>query len=125
MFAANTYRIRLASDEDAATLRRLAEQNSAQQLEGRVLLGELDGVGAAALSLTDGRVIADCSPRTGHLVANLRVRAVSIWAHEDTPSLRERLLAGLPVCYRAVATATSTSTAEDESVAQELALIHA
>jgi hypothetical protein len=125
MFAANSYHIRLANDQDTPTLRRLAQRHSAPPLQGRVLIGEIDGVGAAALSLNDGRVIADSSPRTGHLVANLRVRAVSIWAHDTTPSLRERLLAGLPAWYRAVATAPSTSPAQEETFKQEPALIHA
>jgi hypothetical protein len=58
-------------------------------------------------------------------VANLRVRAVSIWAHDTTPSLRERLLADLPAWYRAVATEPSTSTAQDETFEQEPALVHA
>jgi hypothetical protein len=101
MFAANTYRIRLATKQDTDTLLRLAEQNSEQPLGGSVLIGEIDGVASAAMSLSDGRVIADASPQTGHLVANLRARAVSAWAYSATPSLNERLLAGLPAWYRA------------------------
>jgi hypothetical protein len=107
MFAANTYRIRIATDEDTDTLRRLAEEHSEQPLAGPVLIGEIEGVGAAALSLADGRVTADQSPRIDHLVANLRIRAVSIWTHDATPSLNERLLAGLPAWYRATAVRSS------------------
>jgi len=124
MFAANTYRIHLATDEDTDTLRALAERNSQQPLQGHVLIGEIDGAGAA-LSLSDGRVIADSSPRAGHLVANLRVRAASIWTEQATPSLRERLLAGLPTWYRAVSIATSGSSPETGDVEQESMLIHA
>jgi hypothetical protein len=96
MFAANAYRIRFATVEDAATLGRLAERYYSQRLVGRILVGEIDGTPAAALSLHDGRVIAESSPRTDRLVATLRMRAGAIRAFEATPSLRERLLAALP-----------------------------
>jgi hypothetical protein len=92
MFAPNAYRIRLAKEEDADTLSRLAERNSQQPLAGRVLIGQLDGT-AAALSLGDGRVISDSSRHTSALVANLRIRAGAIRAYEATPSLRDRLRA--------------------------------
>ena len=122
MFAANTYRIRLATDDDTDTLRALADRNSEQRLDGRVLIGEIDGVGAAALSLSDGRVIADSSRRIDHLVANLRLQAASITAYESQPSLNDRLLAALPNRYRA--TAVPTSATNDESVDPESVLVH-
>ena len=115
MFAANTYRIRLVDGGDADALRSLADRNSQQPLVGRVLIGEIDGVGAAALSLSDGRIVADASPRIGHLVANLQVRAAALRAFESTPSLHDRLLAGLPAWYRALATATSAAAADAET----------
>jgi hypothetical protein len=120
MFAANTYNIRYAKPDDNQTLTSLAERNSQQPLTGPVLIGEFNGA-TAALSLADGRVIVDPSPRTDHLVANLRVRAVSTWAHESTPSLRDRLLAGLPAWYRAVSVPASQSATSD--VEREPALV--
>ena len=93
MFAPNAYRIRFATAEDADTLRRLAERGPQRPLRGRVLIGQLDGTPAAALSLLDGRVIADSSPRTDQVVATLRMRAGAIRAYEATPSLRDRLRA--------------------------------
>jgi hypothetical protein len=93
MFAPNAYRIRFATAEDADTLRRLAERGSQQPLRGRVLIGQLDGTPAAALSLLDGRVIADSFPRTDQVVAALHMRAGAIRAYEATPSLRDRLRA--------------------------------
>ncbi len=63
---------------------------------GRVIVGHIDGTPAAALSLHDGRVIADPSHSTDRLVTTLRMRAGAIRAFEATPSLRERLLAALP-----------------------------
>jgi hypothetical protein len=91
MFAPNAYRIRFASREDAETLNRLAERDSQQPLVGRVLMGQLEGTPAAALSLHDGRVVADPSRRTDHLVTELRMRAGAIRAYEAMPSLRDRL----------------------------------
>ena len=59
MLPADTYVMRLATDEDAADLRRLAALDSARPLTGEVLIGEIDGVPAAARSLETGRAIAD------------------------------------------------------------------
>ena len=123
MFAANTYRIRRATDADIVTLSDLADRNSEQRLDSPVLIGEIDGVGAAALSLSDGRVIADSSPRIDHLVASLRVRAASIRVYECMPSLNDRLLAALPARHRT--RAIPTSTEDDEGVEHESALAHA
>jgi hypothetical protein len=96
MFAANAYRIRFATVADAPTLGRFDERYYQQRLVGRILIGEIDGTPAAALSLHDGRVLADSSPHTDRLVVTLRMRAGAIRAFEATPSLRERLLAALP-----------------------------
>jgi hypothetical protein len=122
MFAANTYRIRLAAEGDTDTLRRLAELSSDRPLDGRVLIGEIDTVVVAALSLSDGRVIADSVPYVDYVVANLRVRADSIRAYEAMPSLDHRLLAGLPAWYRAIAVPTATRA--DERTDREPALVH-
>ena len=43
MFATNTYRIRIATEEDTDTLNRLAAHRALRPLEGRVLIGERDG----------------------------------------------------------------------------------
>jgi hypothetical protein len=94
MISANS--IRYATEHDSETLERLAELDSQLSLAGPVLIAELGGVPAAALSIYDGRVIADPFQSTDHLVANLRMRAGAIRAFEITPSLRERLVAALP-----------------------------
>jgi hypothetical protein len=99
MFAGNTHVIRLATDEDAVALRRLAELDSQRPLAGRVLIGEIDATPAAAFSLADGRVIADPFRNTVSLVSYLRVRAQALHTYEATPSLRERIRAALPAWY--------------------------
>ena len=96
MFDTNTDHIRFATEEDADTLRSLAERASQQPLGGRVLIGDIDGTPAAALSLQDGRVLAESSRRTARLVVALRLRAGTIRAYEATPSVRERLVKALP-----------------------------
>ena len=96
MFAANAYSIRFADSNDTETLHGLAERESEAPLAGRVLVGWIDGTPAAALSLEEGRVIADSSSDSDRVVAALRIRAGAIKAFETTPSLRERLLAALP-----------------------------
>jgi hypothetical protein len=51
--------IRHATAGDRTRLRRLAQLDSAQPLEGDTLVGEVHGQLVAALSLADGRSIAD------------------------------------------------------------------
>ena len=92
MFPAARYVIRLATDRDAATLRRLAALDSAPHLTGRVLIGELAGQPAAALSLKTGVTIADPFAATENLRVHMRMRAAAIEAVDREPSLRERML---------------------------------
>jgi hypothetical protein len=101
MYAANSYVLRLANEADTPGLTRLAALDSQAPLTGSILVGELHGEPAAALSLADGRSIADPFRPTAHLVATMRVRAHGLHAVEHMPSLRDRLLAGLPTSYRA------------------------
>jgi hypothetical protein len=97
MFSATAFVIRKATDEDAQTLRELAEVDSQAPIAVPALIGEIDGAPAAAISLVDGRVIADPFQRTAQLTPLLRLRSRAIHAHERTPSVRERLIAGVRV----------------------------
>ena len=101
MFAANTYVIRKATEDDRDMLRRIAELDSQRPLSGPALIGEIGGAPAAAVSLADGRMIADPFQPTAHLTPLLRVRFRALRALGTTPSLVERLRAGV----RPVATA--------------------
>jgi hypothetical protein len=92
LFPADAYIIRLATERDAAALRRLAALDSARPLTGRVLIGEIDGQPAAALSLKTGVAIADPFKRTDALRIHLRMRASAVEAVNREPSLRERML---------------------------------
>ena len=96
MFSATAYTIRLATLDDDPELRRLAEIDSLEPLgSGPVLVGELDGTPQVALSLADGRAIANPFLATAHLLALVRMRAGALGAYERTPSLSERIRAAL------------------------------
>jgi hypothetical protein len=106
MFSSNAYAIHVATEEDEPVLRRLAALDSRPPLSGPVLIGEIDGAPAAALSLTEGRVVADPFVPTGHLAVHLRLRAEGLLAHEREPSLAARLRAAvLPAVPRRPQTA--------------------
>ncbi len=92
MLPADTYVMRLATERDADALRRLAALDEARPLTGRVLIGEIAGEPAAALSLKTNAAIADPFQRTEQLRVYMRMRASAIEAVEREPSLRERML---------------------------------
>jgi hypothetical protein len=86
MFAANTYVIRPASETEGVALR---------ELRGPVLIGELDGRPAAAMSVADGRAVTNPFMPTASLVAHLRLRAGALRAFKRTPSVGARMRAGV------------------------------
>ena len=95
MFPANVFVIRPATPDDEPALRRLAYLDGHLPLEGRVLVGELDGLPAAAIGLDDKRLVSDPFRPAGHLRAHLRLRAAAFEAFERTPSVADRIRAGL------------------------------
>jgi hypothetical protein len=103
VFAANRYVIRVATEEDAAALAHIAEVDSQRPLRGPVLVGFIEGRPAAAISLKDGRAVADPFRNTAHLAAHLRARSGAVAAAERMPSVRERMLAGLSPAVRSAA----------------------
>ena len=97
MYHANAYVIRRATQADAAALRILAELDSQSVPTGDVLLGEIDGTPAVAMSLTSGRVVADPFRPTATLTAHMRARVDGLRAAAAEPSLRRRIRAGIHV----------------------------
>ena len=67
-------RIRQATPSDAFALRRLAALDDAPALRGDVLLAEEAGELRAAISLANGRVVANPFARTAGLVDMLRMQ---------------------------------------------------
>jgi hypothetical protein len=81
--------LRVAGADDADVVRQLAALDDAPVLDGRVLLALIDGEAVAALSLRDGRVVANPFVRTREAVALLRLRA----GHLSGASKRRRVRA--------------------------------
>jgi hypothetical protein len=67
--------IRRACDADTPLVRDLAALDSARPLTGQVLVAVVDGRPWAALSLDDGRAVADPFKPSASSVALLRMRA--------------------------------------------------
>ncbi len=95
MYSTNAYVIRQAAVDDEGTVRRLAELDSRPPLSGPVLIGEIDGSPAAAVSLTDGQIAADPFQPTAQLVGLLGIRVRALRAFEKEPSLPARLRANM------------------------------
>ncbi|HWF25873.1 MAG TPA: hypothetical protein VG275_10520 [Solirubrobacteraceae bacterium] len=75
MWSEGTVELRPAGAEEAGIVRDLAALDDAPALEGQVLLALIDGRAVAALSLDDGRVVANPFVPTVKVVAVLRMRA--------------------------------------------------
>jgi hypothetical protein len=67
--------LRYATDSDAPVLRRLAALDDGPVPDADALIALVDGDAVAALSLSDGRVVADPFRLTENAVALLRLRA--------------------------------------------------
>ena len=95
MFATNAYVIRQATVDDERALLRLAELDGRRPLSRPVLIGEIGGIPAAAVSLADGQIAADPFQPTAHLVPLLGIRFRALRAFEQQPSLPARLRANM------------------------------
>jgi hypothetical protein len=88
-------RIRPATDEDRELISRIASLDSSSPIEGPALIGEIDGVAVAVLSLSDGRVVANPFRRTAELVAVMRAQAKSMGVAHPQRWFTRRLRAAL------------------------------
>ena len=70
--------LRPAAPDEDADLRRLAELDSASPLRTPALVALVDGEPVAAVSLADGRAVADPFRPTADVVALLRERAAGL-----------------------------------------------
>jgi hypothetical protein len=90
--ADSTLVIRVATRFDDADLGRLAALDSARPLAGPVIVAQSDGRIDAALSLEDGRAIADPFRPTAGLVEVLRARAARLHGESASGPTRLRRL---------------------------------
>jgi hypothetical protein len=70
--------VRLAGEQDQALVRRLAERDGGPEPHAPVLVAEAEGKLLAALSLSDGRSLADPFQHTAHLGELLELRAAHL-----------------------------------------------
>jgi hypothetical protein len=82
--------IRYATTEDADSLRRLAQLDSARPPRGAVLLAEVGGEPWAAISLEDFHTVADPFRPTAELVWLLVERARDLERSQRPPRARKR-----------------------------------
>ncbi|MEA2309499.1 MAG: hypothetical protein QOG41_278 [Thermoleophilaceae bacterium] len=75
-----TIMIRASEATDAGELLRLAALDSAEPIEGRALVAEVNGSLRAALPLSGGQPIADPFAESAHVVDLLHAHAVAIAA---------------------------------------------
>jgi hypothetical protein len=80
-----TIMIRASEANDAGALLRLAALDSAEPLDGRALVAEVDGFLRAALPLDGGRPISDPFAESAHVVELLKAHARAL----GTPSRSE------------------------------------
>jgi hypothetical protein len=76
--AAVTIRRSREDGADTAALAALAERDSGELPAGDVLVAEVEGTILAAISLTDGKVLADPFSRTGELQNLLELRRAQL-----------------------------------------------
>ena len=106
-----TVTIRRAGTQDGVALKLLAMLDSAAPLSGPVLVAESAGLVLAAISLADGRSVADPFFPTADLVALLRARAESLDAAVQP---RRRFLARRLPPRRAACSAAIARPSPDE-----------
>jgi hypothetical protein len=80
-----TLALRIARDDEAFVVRRLAALDDAPPLKGEVMLAIVDGEAVAAASLGDGRVVANPFVRTAETVTLLSMRISQL---SDRPARR-------------------------------------
>ena len=91
MYASNRYVIYEATASDAVKLWYLSQLTGQPRLRDRAVIGDIQGVPAAAISVADDRIVTDLRRDTTRLTPLLRSRARSLRELERTPSLPARL----------------------------------
>jgi hypothetical protein len=91
MYPANSHVVRGATAADEYALRRIAKAAGRSPLEGRIVVAEVSGVVAAAVSRDDDRAIIDHALAPHYLTPMLRARASGTDAYERQANLSERL----------------------------------
>lgn len=96
MLNANAFTIRPAHKSDEPTLMWLAALSSHPAIARPALIGDIDGIPAAAISRVDGRVIADPFRPTSTLCAELRLHRSGWRAQAGRDAAHKRVQALVP-----------------------------
>jgi hypothetical protein len=91
MFSATAYTIRDIQIADVPELVRLGWDSEVDWPSGQILVGEIDGVVAAALAVDEQRSVLAAMAGAPFLLAHMRARAAGITAHGRTPSVADRI----------------------------------
>ena len=86
MRVSSAYDIYEATASDAVKLWYLSQLTGQPRLRDRVLIGDIRGVPAAAISIADDRIVADHRRDTARLTQLLRSRAQALRALERAPA---------------------------------------
>jgi hypothetical protein len=100
----DAYTVRAATAADLAELVVLAELDGQAPISGPALVADVAGLPTAAISLRDGRVIADPYQDTAALASILRVHVASLAALRRRRRFSDRLLDAMPVPGRRTST---------------------
>ena len=92
----SAFTFRSAGEPDEPTLHWLAALAGEPPVRRPALIGDIDGLPAAALSLADGRVVADPFRPTTALVTRLRLHRSGWRATAGRDAARRDVLAVLP-----------------------------
>jgi hypothetical protein len=90
------FTVRRAEESDDPTLGYLASMAFAPAVRRPALIGEVDGVPVAAISLGDGRVVADPYHPAPGLVHHLQLHRSGWRARGSRDALRRHVRAALP-----------------------------
>ena len=92
MLDSSVIAFRSATADDDRVLRDLSELDSSSPVQRPAVLAIVDGDAVAAVSLSDGRIVADPFTRTEDVVTMLRARVAALAAERA----RARRPAGVP-----------------------------
>jgi hypothetical protein len=96
MFHAHGFSVRRAQESDEPTLAWLGARSSQPALRRPALIGDLDGLPVAAISLLDGRVTEDPFTPAAGIVPYLRLHRSGWRVRHRREMTRQQVRAALP-----------------------------
>ena len=91
MFSATAHVIRDVRVADVPELVRLGWDTDVDWPQGQILVGEINGVVAAALAVDENRSLLAAVRGAPFLLAHMRARATGILVHRRTASVADRI----------------------------------